>query len=127
MDDLMIGLTGAASAEVTAENTAIALGSGDVPVFGTPALVGLMEAAAVNAIAGHLSPDDTTVGAWIEVAHLGATPVGGEVRAEAQLVAIEGRKLSFTLVAFDERQKVGEGRHHRMRVGRDRFLAKLAQ
>ena len=127
MDDLTIGLTGTASAEVTTENTAIALGSGDVPVFGTPALVALMEAAAVNAIAGQLLPDDTTVGSWIEVAHLGATSVGGEVRAEAQLVAVEGRKLSFTLIAFDQRQKVGEGHHHRMRVGRDRFLGKLAQ
>jgi predicted thioesterase len=125
MGEMLIGLSGAANVEVTAESTAIALGSGDVPVFATPALVALMEAAAVNAIAGHLSPDETTVGTWIEVTHLAATPVGGEVRAEAELVAVEGRTLTFTFAAFDEHRKIGEGRHRRARVNRERFLSKL--
>lgn len=119
------GARGVATVNVNAENTALALGSGDVPVFGTPALVALMERAAGQALTGSLAPGETTVGTWLEIAHLAATPVGVAVRAEAELVAVEGRKLTFTVVAFDDRQKIGEGRHQRMRVARDRFLGKL--
>ena len=121
-----IGARGSATVTVEAANTALALGSGDVPVFGTPALVALMEHAAVVALAGGLEPGETTVGTWIEIAHLAATPVGAVVRAEAELVAVEGRKLTFAVVAYDDRQKIGEARHQRVRVARDRFLEKLA-
>lgn len=126
MGGLAIGVRGAATTKVGAENTAVALGSGDVPVFGTPALVALMEQAAVAAVSGGLEPGETTVGTWLEIAHLAATAVGGQVKAEAELVAVEGRKLTFAVVAYDGRQKIGEGRHQRMRVARDRFLEKLA-
>jgi predicted thioesterase len=122
---LEIGLRGEARMQVTFEKTAEALGSGDVPVFGTPILVALLETAAVNAVAGRLAPGETTVGTWLDVSHLAATPVGAAVRAEAELVAIEGRKLTFTAHAFDHREKIGECRHHRMIVSRDRFLAKV--
>ncbi len=125
MTALAPGLRGTATVSVTAGNTAVALGSGDVPVYGTPALVALMEKAAVNALATHLEPSETTVGTWIEVSHLAATPVGLEVRAEAELIAVEGRKLSFLVTAFDSRRKIGEGRHHRALLSRERFLAKL--
>ena len=125
MGDLVIGVRGGATVKVAAENTALALGSGDVPVFATPALVALVEKAAVAAVAGSLDPGETTVGTWLEIAHLAATPVGAAVRAEAELVAVEGRKLTFAVVAHDGRQKIGEGRHQRMRVARDRFLSKL--
>ena len=125
MEDPAVGLRGTATVKVTSANTASALGSGDVPVFGTPALVALMEAAAMKALAGHLAPEETSVGTWLDIAHLAATPVGSEVRAEAELVAVEGRKLTFTVLAHDDRQKIGEGRHQRVRVARDRFLAKL--
>ena len=125
MGELEIGVRGAAAVKVGAENTALALGSGDVPVFATPALVALMEKAAVAAVAGGLGPGETTVGTWLEIAHLAATPVGAVARAEAELVAVEGRKLTFTVVAHDGLQKIGEGRHQRLRVARDRFLSKL--
>ena len=125
MGALVIGLRGDATVKVAAENTALTLGSGDVPVFATPALVALVEKAAVAAVAGSLDPGETTVGTWLEIAHLAATPVGAAVRAEAELVAVEGRKLTFAVVAHDGRQKIGEGRHQRMRVARDRFLSKL--
>jgi len=125
MGDLVIGVRGDATVKVAAENTALTLGSGDVPVFATPALVALVEKAAVAAVAGSLDPGETTVGTWLEIAHLAATPVGAAVRAEAELVAVEGRKLTFAVVAHDGRQKIGEGRHQRMRVARDRFLSKL--
>jgi predicted thioesterase len=127
MATLAPGLRGTATGSVAADNTAIALGSGDVPVYGTPALVALMEKAAVCALGDRLGPDETTVGTWIEVNHLAATPVGLEVRAEAELVAVEGRQLSFVLTAFDSRQKIGEGRHHRALLSRERFLAKLQE
>jgi len=84
-----------------------------------------MEKAAVAAVAGGLGPGETTVGTWLEIAHLAATPVGAVARAEAELVAVEGRKLTFTVVAHDGLQKIGEGRHQRVRVARDRFLSKL--
>jgi fluoroacetyl-CoA thioesterase len=125
MPEIVVGLRGQVVTRVTADQTAAALGSGDVPAFGTPALVALVEAAAVNALAGRLAPDETTVGTWLEVAHLAATPVGAEVRAEATLVAVEGRKLTFTVIACDDRGTIGEGRHQRMTVSRDRFIAKL--
>ena len=126
MSEIAVGLRGQIVTRVTADQTAAALGSGDVPAFGTPALVALVEAAAVNALAGRLPPDETTVGTWLEVRHLAATPVGAEVRAEATLVAVEGRKLTFTVIAYDDRGTIGEGRHERMMLSRDRFLAKLA-
>ena len=126
MGAIAIGLRGAARTQVAAEETAAALGSGDVPVYGTPSLVALLETAAVDAVAGQLGPGETTVGTWIEVTHLAATPIGMEVRAEATLTAVDGRTLSFAVVAFDGREKVGEGRHRRMIVARDRFLAKVA-
>lgn len=118
------GLRGHAATTVTDDKTAAVIGSGDLPVFGTPALVALMERAALNAISGHLAPTETTVGTAMEVAHLAATRLGADVRAEAELVAVEGRTLSFTVVAFDDRQKIAEGRHRRVCVDRSRFLAK---
>jgi len=123
---LEIGLRGSASMRVTPEKTAEAWGSGDVPVFGTPSLVALLETAAVDAVAKHLGPGETTVGTWLDVSHLAATPVGLEVRAEAEVIAIEGRKLTFTAVAHDGREKIGECRHQRIIVTRDRFIAKAA-
>jgi predicted thioesterase len=126
VSELAVGLRGRATLRVAQQHTAGAWGSGDVPVYGTPSLVALLETAAVNAVAGKLGPGETTVGTWIEVSHLAATPVGAEVSAEAELVGIEGRKLAFTIVAHDDRNKIGECRHHRVIVSRERFLAKVA-
>lgn len=123
---LEAGLRGTAETRVTPPLTAAVLGSGDVPVYGTPAMVALMEAAAVQALAGHLGPDETTVGTWLEIAHLAPTPVGAQVRAEAELTAVEGRTLHFAVTAVDHQGKIGEGRHRRALISRSRFLAKLA-
>jgi predicted thioesterase len=127
VSELAVGLRGRASLRVTPQHTAGAWGSGDVPVYGTPSLVALLETAAVKAVAGKLDPGETTVGTWIEVSHLAATPVGAEVSAEAELVGVEGRKLAFTIVAHDDRNKIGECRHQRVIVSRERFLAKTAR
>ena len=122
---LEVGLRGRAALRVAADHTAERLGSGDLPVLGTPALAALFEAAAVNALAGHLAPGETTVGTRIEVSHSAPTPVGSEVYAEAELVAVEGRKLRFAATAFDHREQIGECRHERVIVARDRFLGRL--
>jgi predicted thioesterase len=125
MDELRPGLTGSVTWKATERHSAEAWGSGAVPVFATPSLVGLMEMAAMEALRGRLSDSDTTVGTRIDVSHLAATPLGDEVRAEATLVAVDGRRLSFDIVAHDSCQKIGEGRHERVIVSRDRFLARL--
>ncbi len=123
--DLSIGLRGTAEASVTAAHTAQALGSGNVPVFSTPMLVALVEQAAVNAIRSHLAPGETSVGTRIEISHVAATPVGQAVRAEATLTAVDGRTLLFDVVAFDAKEKIGEGRHTRGVVDERKFLARV--
>ncbi len=125
MAQLRPGSVGQARWRAEERHSAQAWGSGAVPVFATPSLVGLMEAAAMDALAGQLGEAETTVGTRIEVAHLAATPLGDEVRAEATLTAVDGRRLQFDVVAFDSRGKIGEGRHERVVVLRDRFLGKL--
>lgn len=121
---LLPGLTGTASGEVTSANTAIALGSGDVPVFATPALAGLMEAAAVDALLDALDAEQTTVGVQLELQHLAATPLGMTVRAEARLMTVEGRSLTFRVSATDEVEQIGVGMHQRVIVDRDRFMSR---
>lgn len=117
-------LTGAASTVVTEANTAQALGSGSVPVYATPALVALLEQAAVNALAPHLPPGTTTVGVRIDVQHLAATPVGLDVRAQATLRAQDGRNLIFDIVARDNTEEVARAVHQRVLVDEQRFLAR---
>jgi len=100
------------------------LGSGSVPVFGTPALAGLMEGAAIQALAGHLPAGQTSVGGRIDVHHLAPTPVGMRVRARAELTKVEGRRLVFHVVAWDEVEQIGEATHERFIVDEKRFVAK---
>ena len=121
---LRSGLCGEASVTVDESNTAIALGSGSVPVFATPAMAALVEAAAVQAVAEVLADDQTTVGVYLDLQHLAATPVGLTVRAEAKLVQVEGRRLTFRVTAFDDVEQIGIGSHQRMLVETDRFLAR---
>ena len=109
---------------VTDADTAQALGSGDVPVLGTPKVLALAEAASVGALARRLPPGWTTVGTRVELEHRAATPIGGSVTVEARLAKADGRKLVFEVVARDGNQVVAEGRVERMLVDRHRFLEK---
>ena len=120
------GMTGAASTRVTQANTAQALGSGSVPVYATPALVALLEQAAVDALAPHLPPGTTTVGVRIDVQHLAATPVGMEVQAQATLRSQEGRKLTLDVVAHDGMEQIAQGNHERVLVDQQRFVTRVA-
>jgi predicted thioesterase len=124
--ELRPGLSGEAHAAATPETSAAALGSGDVPVYATPAMIALMEQAAVNALAGALPAEKTSVGVQVQVRHLTATPIGMAVRAEARLTSVEGRRLTFRVVAFDAREQIGEGVHERAVVERDKFLQRTA-
>ncbi len=125
MSELTPGLNAELEHTVTDADTASKWGSGLVPVFSTPALVGLMESAAVTALSGHLSPGQTTVGAHIDVRHLAATPVSMQVRARAELTAVDGRKLVFKIQAWDEIELIGEAGHERFVVDEARFLARI--
>ena len=109
---------------VTEKNTACALGSGGLAVYGTPAMIALMEAASVSAVDPLLPQGWSTVGTELNVKHISATPVGLKVSARAELLSIDGRALVFKLEAFDEAGKIGEGTHNRFIIENERFLAK---
>lgn len=121
---LKIGLTGEATTVVVHENTAAAVGAGGVEVFGTPMMIALMENAAWQAVAEYLDDGYVTVGTLVNVKHLAATPLGQKVRATAELIEIDRRRLIFKVEAYDERQKIGEGLHERFAVNLERFMQK---
>ena len=121
---LTVGSKGKAETVVTETNTAAAVGSGLVPVFATPYMIALLENAAVNAVQAGLEEGQGTVGTRLEVTHDAATPVGMKVWAEAELTAVEGKKLTFAVNAFDEAGPIGGGVHERFIITVDRFLAK---
>lgn len=125
MNELTIGLSAEITLTVTEADTAAKWGSGLVPVFGTPSLVGLMEAAAVKALDGYLPEGQTTVGGYIDVRHLAATPVGMQVRARAELTSIDIRKLTFQIEAYDEVEKIGEALHERFVINTEKFIARV--
>jgi len=124
MNELTTGLNAEITLTVTDSDTAAKWGSGLVPVFGTPSLVGLMEAAAVKALDGYLPEGQTTVGGHIDVRHLAATPVGMQVRARAELTSIDGKKLTFQIEAWDEVEKIGEALHERFVISTEKFVAR---
>jgi len=120
------GLHAVVEHAVTGADTARALGSGDVPVLGTPRLLALAEAATVAALAGHLDTGQTSVGTRVELDHLAATPVGGLVRVRAELAAVDGLRLRFAVTATDEGgAMIGRGTVTRAVVDRDSFLSGL--
>lgn len=122
--EITVGLTGEVSSLVEREDTALEVGSGSLRVYATPCMAALMEGAACEALEGLLSEDKTTVGIELNISHLSATPVGMEVRAVAEVTAVDGKIITFALTAFDEAGKIGEGTHKRAIVSAQRFLDK---
>jgi len=118
------GIKGSASVAVTAANTAAAMGSGELNVFATPALAALVEKACWQSVAPELDPGCGTVGTKLELAHNAPTPVGMMVRCESELTAVDGRKLTFAVTAYDETGPIGKGTHERFIIQNDKFLAK---
>ncbi|HEY8693397.1 MAG TPA: thioesterase family protein [Chloroflexota bacterium] len=116
------GLRGKAHLTVDFTLTAAALGDFGVVVLGTPYMINLMEIASAKAVEPELEPGQTTVGTLVDVKHLAATPIDMKVTATAQLVEVHGRRLVFDVEAYDEREKIGEGRHERFILDLERFL-----
>jgi fluoroacetyl-CoA thioesterase len=111
---------------VTDEDTAAAVGSGDLPVLGTPRLLAWSEAATCAAVADELDEKQTSVGTRVALEHLAASVVGEEVRVTATLTHRDGRLLRFEVVAVDSREQVvGHGEVTRVVVDRDRFMSRL--
>jgi predicted thioesterase len=122
--EFKIGMLEIAEDVVNEQNTAIFLGSGSLPVYATPALITLMEKASAFLAEKNLPDVMSTVGILLNVKHIAATPVGMKVRAESELVLVEGRKLTFKVTAFDEREKIAEGIHERFIIKKESFLQK---
>ena len=122
--EITIGMKGEVSTLVEKEDTAAEVGSGSLLVYATPCMVALMEGAACEAIAEAMTEEKTSVGIELNISHLSATPVGLEVRAEAEVTAVDGKIVTFQLTAYDEAGKIGEGTHKRCIVSSQRFLDK---
>lgn len=121
---LKTGILGRASLTVTGENTARAMGSGALPVLATPAVAALVEQAAWQSVQPELEPGCGTVGTRLDLAHKAATPVGGQVTAETELVEIDRRRLVFRFTVTDGAGLVADGTHERFVITNDKFLAK---
>lgn len=122
--ELKLNSTAEVSEKVTENNTAIKFASGTAPVYATPALVGLMENASVQAIASQLPEGIGTVGISMNIKHVSATPIGMTVRAKAVLTEQDRRKLTFKVEAFDDAGLVGEAVHERFIIESAPFLQK---
>lgn len=125
--EIIIGLKGEASTLVEKEDTAQYVGSGSLLVYATPCLAALMEGAACAAIEEVLPQGQTSVGTALNLEHLSATPVGLEVRASAEVTAVDGRKITFAITAFDEAGEIGRATHTRVLVSSEKFLEKTYQ
>ena len=121
LSQLTPGLTGAADLLVGPEHTAPSIGSGRVAVLGTPVMINVIEAAALAAVERLLPSGHQSLGIHLDVRHFAATPVGMRVRATAELIAIDGRTLSFRVEARDDLEPIGDGMHQRVVVNVARF------
>ena len=122
--NITVGMKGAAATQVERSDTALEVGSGDLLVYATPCMAAMMEGAACEAIAPALSEGQTSVGVALSVRHTAAPPVGMEVRAEAEVTAVEGKTVTFRLTAYDEAGEIGSGTHQRVLVTAQKFLDK---
>ena len=122
--EITVGMKGEVGTVVEREDTAKEVGSGSLLVYATPCMVALMEGAACEAIEQALGEDKTTVGIELNSQHTSATPVGLEVRAEAEVTAVDGKIITFQLKAFDEAGEIGSGTHKRAIVPVQKFLDK---
>lgn len=122
---LQIGLSHVSTAVVDNSNTARTYGSGGLDVFATPAMIGLMENAAMTAVENDLPEGSSTVGAHISTSHLKPSKLGATIKATAVLEEIDGRKLTFKVSASDDDGLIGEGMHIRYIVDIERFMSKI--
>jgi fluoroacetyl-CoA thioesterase len=121
LSGLKTGLTGTAELVVGIEHTAPSIGSGMVPVLATPVMINVIEAAALAAVEHLLPAGHQSLGIHLDIRHFAATPIGMRVRATAELIAVDGRTLTFRIEARDEREPIGDGSHRRVVVNVARF------
>jgi predicted thioesterase len=121
---ITIGKTAAVSAKVDESNTALAVGSGNLPVFATPMMIALMEQAACAVLSDALPEDETSVGTMINVQHSAASPIGATITATATITAVFGRKITFKVTASDNIGEIGNGTHERFVVDSERFMGR---
>ena len=121
---LETGLKLTLTTTVTEDKTARLMGSGTLDVFATPAMIALMEETAYKSVQNALDEGMGSVGTYLDVKHLAATPLGMTVTCEAELCEIDNRRLVFTVKAYDEVGVIGEGRHERFIVQNEKFMAK---
>ena len=125
MAELKPGLVGEFRRVVEEPDTAHALGNIGVYVFSTPTMISWMESASGLAVHSHLAPGQGTVGTHLDVRHLAATPAGMHVTVRSVLAAVDGRKLTFHVEAYDEKEKIGEGTHERFIVEMAQFMERV--
>jgi len=122
MDALKIGMRHAQEWEVT---EARCTSRGDYKVFSTPSMTQLVESTANQLAAPHLKPGQGQVGTLVTIRHMAPTPMGKKVRAEAELLAIDRRRLSFKVKVYDEVEQVGEAEHERFVIDLDKYMERL--
>ena len=122
--EMIVGMKGEVGTTVEREDTAMEVGSGSLLVYATPCMVALMEGAACEAIAEALGENQTTVGTMLNIEHISATPVGLDVRAVAEVTAVDGKVITFAVTAYDEAGEIGKGTHKRVIVNSQKFLEK---
>jgi predicted thioesterase len=122
---LEIGLKHTSEQTVSEALTAMQMGSGDLPVFATPAMMALMENAAMMAVANELPEGSTTVGGHIESSHLRPSKIGEKVSAVAEVTKVDGKKIEFKVAAYSGETLLGEGTHLRFVVDKEKFISKL--
>ncbi len=123
--NLSIGLKYKEEKIVTMNDTAKVFGSGAAEVFATPMMIGLMEAASMNAVKDYLPKGYSTVGTMVNIKHISATKIGKKVWAEAELIEIDRKRLVFKIDAYDEDKKIGEGTHERFVIDEEKFMSGL--
>jgi fluoroacetyl-CoA thioesterase len=121
LSHLKPGMTGSAELVVGVEHIAPSIGSGLVPVLGTPVMINVIEAAALAAVEPLLPAGHQSLGIHLDIRHFAATPIGMRVTATAELVAVEGRSLTFRVEARDDKEPIGDGTHQRVVVNVARF------
>lgn len=123
--NLVVGIKEKQEKTVTMNDTAKVFGSGAAEVFATPMMIGLMEAASMNAVKKYLPEGFSTVGISVNIKHVSATAVGKRVWAEAELVEVDRKRLVFKVDAYDEDKKIGEGTHERFIIDESKFMGNL--
>ncbi len=125
MENIKPGVAGEKTITSTEAQSARHIGSGTIRVFATPAMIALMEQAAVEAIDKLLPEGQASVGTALNIRHLAATPIGQQVRARAEVTAVEGRQVTFHVQAWDENELIGEGTHTRFVIDLQRYMQRI--